>query len=149
MERLADAVAAQSGLDAGIRQEALFTKAKASMATSRRDQALALFRQLSADPSTAVGAESKYMVIQNLFDTGRLDAVDDEVYSFSQKAGGQSYWLARAYLVLGDSFAERGQYEQAKATFESVRNGYSPVAGSQDDVLDQIDMRLKKLSETK
>lgn len=141
----ADAVAAQPGLSAELRQEALFTKAKASLATSRRDQAMALFRQLSADPSTAVGAESKFRVIQDLFDTGKLEAVGDEVYSFSRKGSGQSYWLARSYIVLGDAFAELGQYAQAKATYESIRDGYEPENGA-DDVSDSVRMKLERLA---
>ena len=141
----ADAVMAQRGLAADLRQEATYVKAKASLASSKRDQALALFRQLSADPSSAIGAESKYMVIQSLFDAGKFDAVGEEVYAFSQKAGDQSYWLARAYVVLGDSFAERGQYAQAKATFESIRDGYEPESGA-DDIADSVRMRLERLS---
>ena len=141
----ADAVAAEHDLSAAVKQEATYTKAKSSLATSRRDEAMSLFRQLSADPSTAVGAESKYMVIQNLYDTGKFDAVGDEVYSFSQKAGDQSYWLARAYIVLGDAFAERGQYAQAKATFESIRDGYEPERGT-DDVAESVKMRLERLA---
>ena len=140
-----DAVMAQRGLAADLRQEATYVKAKASLASSKRDQALALFRQLSADPSSAIGAESKYMVIQSLFDAGKFDAVGEEVYAFSQKAGDQSYWLARAYVVLGDSFAERGQYAQAKATFESIRDGYEPESGA-DDIADSVRMRLERLS---
>ncbi len=143
--RAADAVTAEKGLAAGVKEEATYTKAKASLATSRRDEAMSLFRQLSADPSSAVGAESKYMVIQNLYDTGKFDAVDSEVYSFAQKAGGQSYWLARAYIVLGDAFAERGQYAQAKATFESIRDGYEPERGT-DDVAESVKMRLERLA---
>lgn len=141
----ADDVLSRTGLSAELRQEALFTKAKASLATSRRDQAMALFRQLSADPSTAVGAESKFRVIQDLFDTGQLEAVGDEVYSFSQKGSGQSYWLARAYLVLGDAFAELGQYAQARATYESIRDGYEPENGS-DDVSDSVRMKLERIA---
>jgi hypothetical protein len=85
------------------------------------------------------------MVIQSLFDAGKFDAVGEEVYAFSQKAGDQSYWLARAYVVLGDSFAERGQYAQAKATFESIRDGYEPESGA-DDIADSVRMRLERLS---
>ena len=143
--RAADAVGSERALSADLKQEAAYTKAKASLATSRRDVAMSLFRELSAVPSTAVGAESKYMVIQNLYDTGKFDAVDDEVYSFAQKAGDQSYWLARAFIVLGDSFVERGQYAQAKATFESIRDGYEPERGS-DDVAENVRMRLERLA---
>ena len=47
--------------------------------------------------------------------------------------------------MLGDSFAERGEMEQAKATFESVRDGYS--TDNEDDVHDNVAMRLEKLAE--
>ena len=34
--------------------------------------------------------------------------------------------------------------EQAKATFESVRDGYEPT-GTDDDVLDNVKMRLDRM----
>ena len=40
---------------------------------------------------------------------------------------------------------EAGEYAQAKATFESVRDGYSPTGN--DDVMDNVRMRLEKLQE--
>ena len=141
----ADEVSAQRGLSAALKDEATYVKAKSSLATSNREQAFRLFRQLAVDPSSAIGAESEYMLIQNLYDSGRFDAVGEEVYSFSQNAGDQSYWLARAYIVLGDSFSERGQYSQAKATFESIRDGYEPGKGA-DDILDSVKMRLERLA---
>ena len=104
-----------------------------------------LFAELGATPSTPRGAESKYLLIQNLFDTANFDSVESEVYDFSQKAGNQSYWLAKAYLVLGDSFVERGSYEQAKATYESIGEGYqAPSAG--DDIADNVKKRLDRLA---
>jgi hypothetical protein len=36
--------------------------------------------------------------------------------------------------------------EQAKATFESIRDGYEP-SGTDDDVMDNVAMRLRKLEE--
>ena len=55
-------------------------------------------------------------------------------------------FAAKAFLVLGDSFAEQDNLTQAKATFESVLNGYTPVSGTTDDVLDNVRMRLSKLN---
>lgn len=128
-----------------LRREAKYVKAKSSLATSRRDEAMKLFAELGANPSTPEGAEGKFMTIQDLFDTGSFDKVENEVYAFSQDAGEQSYWLAKAYLVLGDSFAERSMYDQAKATYESIRDGYVPY-GSADDVPDNVKMRLERLA---
>ena len=36
--------------------------------------------------------------------------------------------------------------KQAKATFESVRDGYSPE-GEDDDILENVNLRLSKLQE--
>ena len=140
-----DEVSALRGLSDELKRETTFVKAKSSLATSQRDQAFRLFRQLASDPTSAIGAESEYLLIQNLYDTGKFEAVGEEVYSFSQKGGDQPYWLARAYVVLGDSFAERGQYAQAKATFESIRDGYEPEENP-DDILDSVKMRLERLA---
>ena len=139
-----DLVAADPAVGADVKREADYVKAKSCLALSRRDEAMAMFRELSSDPSTAEGAEASYMLIQNSFDTGDFDAVESGVYEFSQVAGSQSYWLAKAYLVLGDSFAERGNYTQAKATWESVRDGYEP-ADSRDDIASGVKMRLERL----
>ena len=66
------------------------------------------------------------------------------VHKFAADAPNQSYWLAKAFIVLGDSFAEQENYAQAKATFESIRDGYTPQ-GKSDGVLDNVNMRLEKL----
>ena len=50
----------------------------------------------------------------------------------------------KSLVVLGDSFVERGELSQAKATFESVRDGYTP-AGDTDDLQDAVKLRLEKL----
>ncbi len=141
-----DAVIANSADGSSLRREAQYLKAKSCLAMSRRAEAMSLFAALGANPSTPEGAEGRYMTIQNLFDTGDFDKVEAEVYAFSQTAGSQSYWLAKAYLVLGDSFVERGAYEQAKATYESIRDGYEPAGGA-DDVADNVGKRLSRLED--
>jgi hypothetical protein len=68
------------------------------------------------------------------------------VYAFSDAGSPQVYWLAKSFIVLGDSFVERDELAQAKATFESVRDGYEPQ-NADDDVRDNVELRLKKLEE--
>ena len=126
-------------------READYTKAKSLLSTNERTAAFEIFSQLASKPSTNEGAEAAYMLIQDAYDQGKYDTVEKKVYDFSSKAGGQNYWLAKAFIVLGDSFAEQDNYTQAKATFESVLNGYQPASGTTDDVLDNVRMRLSKL----
>ncbi len=145
-----DAIASAQGVmetfpaEAALQREAKWVKAKSFLSTSRRDQAMPLLEELAAEPSTDEGAESAFLLIQDMYDRAQFKEIQKAVYAFAEKASGQNYWLAKAFIVLGDSFAEEGNMAQAKATFESIRNGYSS-SGPQDDVLDQVDLRLSKM----
>lgn len=143
--KAAQAVLAQEGIEAEESAQAKYVMAKSYLAMSERQKAMELFTELGANPSNAIGAESRYLLIENLFNVGDYTNVENEVYTFSQTAGNQSYWLAKAYVVLGDSFYERGMTDQAKATYESVRDGYRPF-GSEDDVPDMVARRMERFN---
>lgn len=130
--------------DAAKKAEADYIMAKSYLASSRREQAFVILERLAKDVSGPYGAEAAYLVILDCYDRGDFDNVETKVYAFADTPSEQTYWLAKSFIVLGDSFVERGEVEQAKATFESVRDGYTP-SGKNDDVMDNVNMRLKKL----
>ena len=70
------------------------------------------------------------------------------MYAFSDAGSNQVYWLAKSFIVLGDAFADRGDYEQAEATYNSILDGYVPTRDG-DDVLDQVQRRLEQLKKVK
>ena len=140
----ADVVLNSLKADGALQREARYVSAKSLLSSSRRSEALELFKLLAKEPATDEGAEASYLLIQDCFDRGDFPAVQEKVYAFSGKAGGQNYWLAKAFILLGDSFAEQGNESQARATFESIKSGYTST-GPQDDVLDQVNLRLSKL----
>lgn len=131
---------------ASMASEAMYVQAKSYLATSRRSEAFAIFEKMSKDVTGPYGAEAAYLLIQDSYDKGEFEDVENKVYDFSDAGSSQVYWLAKSFIVLGDSFVERGDLEQAKATFESVRDGYEPQSAD-DDVQDNVAMRLKKLEE--
>lgn len=132
---------------AALKREARYLRAKSLLSTSRREEAFEEFKSLAKDPSDDFGAESAYLVIQDLYDRGRFDEVEAEVYKFSNSApASQAYYLAKSYIVLGDSFAEKESYRQARTTFESILNGYEPDPSRPDDILDSVRMRIEKLN---
>jgi len=143
-DAIQDAAPVLKAENAALKREAHYVRAKSFLSTSRRAEALEEFKALATEPSTDEGAEAAYVLIQDQYDRGQFEGIQDRVYSFAEKAGGQNYWLAKAFIVLGDSFAEQGNLPQAKATFESIRSGYTST-GTQDDVLDQVELRLRKL----
>lgn len=139
----ADRVLRDAASSAAEKRLAEYVKAKSYLGMSRRDEAFALLDGLAKQPSTAEGAEAAYLRILDSYDQGDFEAVENRVFDFSEKAGGQTYWLAKAFILLGDSYVEREDFRQARATFESIRDGYS----GNDEVQDNVAMRLKKLSE--
>ena len=128
------------------RTEAQFVKARSYLASSRRSEALAILEELSKDVSGSYGAEAAYILIQDSYDRGEFEQVEQRVYAFSDAGSGQTYWLAKSFIVLGDSFMERDEVEQAQATFESARDGYVPSSEG-DDVLDNVKMRLARIEQ--
>ena len=142
----ASKVAADSRTDTAMKEEADYISAKSYLASSRRNEAFVILERLSANVSGQYGAEAAYLLIQDCYDRGDFENVENKVYAFADAASQQTYWLAKSFIVLGDSFVERGEVEQAIATFESVRDGYDASANG-DDVMDQVEMRLKKLKD--
>ena len=139
-------LAADKGSSKDDIRRAQYVEAKSYLATSRRTKAFEILAKLSSATKTPEGAEAAYMIIQDKYDQGKFQDVENLVYKFSDSGTDQTYWLAKAFIALGDAFAERGDLKQAKATFESIRDGYTP-SGKTDDVLDNVSMRLGKLEE--
>ena len=142
--RCSDRVLLDKASSAAEKRTAEYVKAKSFLGMSRRDEAYRLFDQLAKEPSTDEGAEAAYLRILDSYDKGEYAEVENRVFDFSEKAGGQTYWLAKAFILLGDSYVDRDDFRQARATFESVRDGYP--ASRKDEVLDNVNMRLEKLS---
>jgi len=129
-------------------REARFLMAKSYRTQGDRIKARGLLEELASDRSDAFGAESAYTLIQEAYDQGDFTQVEEAVYAFSDSGSGQVYWLAKSFIILGDSFVDRGEVEQAEATYESILDGYQPVSDN-DDVLGQVRSRLDKLNSMK
>lgn len=113
-------------------------------ALSRRDEALPVLEDLALAPDTAEGAKANFILAQNAFDKGDFEGVRSRVQKFGQSGTDQTYWLARAFVLLGDSYAEQGNMKQARATWESIREGYD---GDEKDITEMLSGRLDKVEE--
>ena len=127
-----------------VSRKAKYVEAKSYRVTGYRDLAKPLFVELSANTLDEIGGESTYILIQDLYDAGDFEEIEKKVYEFSDSETPQVYWLAKCFIVLGDTFADQEKWKQARATFESIKKGYQPVNNS-DDVPQQVEIRLNKL----
>ena len=141
--KAADRVREESKSERDLRQ-ADFITAKSYIVLGNREAARPLLKSLSSDVSDAIGAESAYILIEDTYNSGNFAELENMVYEFADKNSDQVYWLAKSFIALGDSFADRGEWEQAKATWQSIADNYKS-SGRQDDVLEQVQMRLMKV----
>ena len=119
--------------------------AKSYFMLGKREEAMPYLTSLSRNKLTSEGAEAAYLIISDYFDKGDYTNVENHTYSFSESGTPQAYWLARSFILLGDSFAERGNWEQAKATFSSILDSYKPA--KRDDVHEQVELRMARIQE--
>lgn len=125
-----------------IIREAHFKRAKACEQQGRWDEALEDYRQIAHDVKTKEGAEAKYKVIEALFDSGKLDEVEQEVFNLSKSGIPHQYWMAKSFIMLGDVYVKRNDLFQAKATYESILDGYSV---DNDGIIAEVAQRMQQI----
>lgn len=125
------------------RNEALYNRGKAYFAQGQYLKAIADFRPLAEETRTAVGAESKYLIAEALFQQGDLKESEDEIMSFAQMNTSQQYWLAKAFVLLSDIYVKQGDDFQAEQYLLSLQANYKV----QDDIAPAIEERLQLISD--
>lgn len=141
--RMADDVAGYAAAGQTAWRESQFAKANLLAARGEREAALDLYRILSADVRHAEGAESMYRVIEAVAGKGEQERAEKMIYAFSDKNPAHAYWLAKAFILLGDLYVQRGDTFQARATYQSVVDGYSPA---DDGIVEEARAKIEQLN---
>lgn len=121
------------------KRSASMMKARSLISLSRREEAVAVLTVLSSEPNTAEGAEACYLLAQDAFDRGEFEDVKTKVQAFGQSGTNFVYWLAKSFILLGDAYNEQGNSSQARATWQSVRDGYE---GNEADIVGALNEKL-------
>lgn len=124
----ADFVVASEDATPQLVRQAEFAKAKALMSVGKRNPAVAIFSRLSREVTSPEGAESAYIIIETAFQYGSFEKAEELVYEFAERGTPHAYWLAKSFLLLGDVYVSRGDLFQARATYQSIVDGYSTSA---------------------
>ena len=123
-------------------REARYAWAGQLRAAGDKAEAVKLYRQLAKDVRSKEGSEAAYYVIESLFESGDMDKTENEIFAFSEREP-QAYWLAKAFILLGDVYVHKGDNFQARATWQSVADGYSPA---DDGIVEEAKARIAKLN---
>lgn len=131
-----------------VKDGAQFILAKCYMLTGDTKRGEQQLASLAKKTKTAIGAEANYLLIKSAYDGGEFEKVENLVFKFSDSGSPQTYWLAKSFIILGDSYFDQNNMGQAEATYKSIKDNYTPE-GKDDDVLQQLDVRFKKLESKK
>lgn len=142
--RDASLLIASAGVEQPQIREARFIMAKSYQVIGESGNAKSLLEELAKNPQDAFGAESQFILIQRAYDSGDFYAVEDRVKAFAEVASGQLYWLAKSFIVLGDSLVERDNITEALDIYEKLLSTYSPKDEG-DDLLEQVMGRVAGL----
>ena len=125
-------------------REAVFMRAKGNYSLNNFDEALADFRKVATEVSSAEGAESKYRVAELLFKKDQVAESERIINEFIDQNTPHQYWMARMFLLLSDISVKQGDAIQARATLQSLRDYYTI---DNDGILDEVKAKLDALNQ--
>lgn len=136
----ADKLLGSSTLGASGREETSFVKAMALADLGRGDEAVAIWRELAANPDELNGTKSAYYLAQYHFDRKQPKEALQEVNALIDANPPHDYWLARGFILLSDILRAEGSEFEADEYLRSLRQNYP---GTESDIFRMIDERLK------
>lgn len=125
-----------------IRNEALLYRAKAYLNSSDTNKAIADLQKASADTRSIYGAEAQYLLADTYYKNKSYDNAEQQVNNFMKQNTPHAYWMAKAIIVLSDTYLAKGDNFQAKQYLESLKANYT---GNEADITSMINSRLEAL----
>ena len=137
--RAATALLANTNLSPEVTAEARYLRGKSLQQVNETDKAMEDFQSLAQDTRSVYGAEAQFILADTYYRWKSYDRAESQVKSFMQKGTPHQYWLARALIVLSDTYKAKGDDFQARQYIESLKNNYK---GTETDIQQMINERL-------
>jgi len=115
---------AQSKLPDNLATEAHITIARSAYALKNTDLARKEFEETIKISKNEMGAESKYMLAQLQFESGKYDDAEKTVFALSDEYASYDYWVAKGFILLADVYVKKDNAFQAKQTLQSIIDNY-------------------------
>jgi TolA-binding protein len=140
--RAATILLANTNLSPEVTAEARYLRGKSYQRVNEVDKAMGDFQSLAQDTRSVYGAEAQFILADAYYRWKSYDRAESQVKSFMQKGTPHQYWMARALIVLSDTYKAKGDNFQARQYLESLKNNYK---GTEADIQQMINERLSQL----
>lgn len=112
----------KKGLSTDDKAVANLVLGKSLQADKQCDQAIAAFREVATINKSVWGAEARYEIANCYYTLNELSNAEKAGLEVIKVTGSYDYWVAKAYILLGDVYLQQKDYFNAKATYQSVAN---------------------------
>lgn len=137
--RAASDIMNQNNLSPEIKTEATYIRGKSYQQVNETDKAISDYQELAKDTRSIYGAEAQYLLSNIYYSWKSYDKAEAQVKDFMQKGTPHQYWMARALIVLSDTYKAKGDNFQARQYLESLKENYK---GKEPDIQQLINERL-------
>ncbi|UEG52377.1 tetratricopeptide repeat protein [Mucilaginibacter daejeonensis] len=116
---------------------------KAYLANNDTTSAIKEFNYTLSNTKTVAAAEAKYNIAEIEYMKGNYKASLNTCFDLTKKFDNYDYWFAKAYLLMADNYVAMKDTYQAKATLQSLIDGYK----GNDDILPAAKAKLQDIVE--
>ncbi len=106
-------------------REANYKIARSFHLLNEIDFALDFYKKVAYEVNSKEGAESKFRVIEILFEQNELDQAEKEVFELAEMNTPHNYWMGLAFLTLADIYVSREDEFSAINTLQSLIDYYN------------------------
>ncbi|MDR0789807.1 MAG: tetratricopeptide repeat protein [Bacteroidales bacterium] len=113
----------QTKLSTPERDEATYMLAQSYLALNDTTSALNEFTKLKNSSNGEYAGEANFVFAQDFFNRGNYDQSEKVIHTITANPSSE-YWLAKAFILWGDIFHQRGNNLQAKQTYQSIIDNF-------------------------
>ncbi len=141
-ESSANMVLADKDASDVARDYAHYALGRGAYNSGKYSEAVSQLKSSKIPLSKAEGVQARFLLADALFKLEDLGASEEIIVELSNSDTPHQYWVARAFILLGDIYLARGNAFQAKATYQSIMDGYTKDS---DGIISSAKSRLKRL----
>lgn len=87
-------------------------------------KAIEQFKKVNLSRQSVIEMEALYLIAEGYYNLGDYANAEKSVMTLSKGDTPHQYWVAKGFILLGDTYLKRGDKFQAKATYKSIVDGY-------------------------
>jgi len=116
-----------STLDPDLKADAQYIGGKVAYELNNYTTAKKLFGALTINNSSDAAAEAAYLIAYMELMQNNIEGCEKQIANILAGHYSSEYWLASTFILYGDLYAKKGNYFQARHTYQSIVDNYEGI----------------------